>query len=125
MLGDATLMAFVATTDTDACRAFYEGILGLDVVMDTPFALVFDANGTVLRAQKVETVTPAPQTVLGWEVTDIEGQVRRLTDAGVAMLRHDGMEQDDLGIWTTPGGARVVWFNDPDGNVLSLTEAPD
>jgi predicted enzyme related to lactoylglutathione lyase len=32
------------------------------------------------------------------------------------------MEQDDLGIWTTPGGDRIAWFTDPDGNVLSLTQ---
>ncbi|MFN3231842.1 MAG: VOC family protein [Alphaproteobacteria bacterium] len=125
MLRDASLMAFIATADAEACRAFYEGVLGLDVVMDTPFALVFDAHGTVLRAQKVEIVTPAPYTALGWEVTGIEDQIRALTGKGVAMLRFDGMEQDELGIWTTPGGAKVAWFNDPDGNVLSLTEAPD
>ncbi len=125
MLKDATLMAFVATTDTDACRAFYEGVLGLDVIMDTPFALVFDAHGTPLRAQKVEAVQPAPYTAVGWEVTKIASHVQSLAAKGIAMLRFDGLEQDDEGIWETPGGAKVVWFNDPDGNILSLTEAPD
>ena len=32
------------------------------------------------------------------------------------------MEQDELGVWSAPGGARVAWFKDPDGNVLSLTQ---
>jgi hypothetical protein len=30
--------------------------------------------------------------------------------------------EDELGVWTTPSGARVAWFKDPDGNVLSLTQ---
>jgi len=32
------------------------------------------------------------------------------------------MTQDDLGIWTTPSGAKVAWFKDPDGNTLSVGE---
>jgi len=44
-----------------------------------------------------------------------------LTDKGVSFRRFDGMEQDDLGIWTTPNGDRVAWFCDPDDNTLSLT----
>jgi predicted enzyme related to lactoylglutathione lyase len=39
------------------------------------------------------------------------------------MLRFPGMNDGDpLGIWNAPGGARIAWFNDPDGNVLSVTE---
>ena len=30
--------------------------------------------------------------------------------------------QDARGIWSAPSGAKVAWFKDPDGNVLSLTE---
>ena len=33
-----------------------------------------------------------------------------------------GFDQDDDGVWTTPGGDKVAWFADPDGNVLSLTQ---
>jgi len=27
-----------------------------------------------------------------------------------------------LGIWTAPGGTRIAWFKDPDGNVLSVSQ---
>jgi hypothetical protein len=47
--------------------------------------------------------------------------VRALTDRGVVFSRYDGMDQDELGIWSTPSGDRVAWFADPDGNTLSLT----
>jgi catechol 2,3-dioxygenase-like lactoylglutathione lyase family enzyme len=124
ILGASKLMAFAAVTDPARARAFYEGVLGLALVEDeAPFALVFDANGTMLRVTPVGEHHPAPFTVLGWEVDSIESAVERLTAAGVVFLRFKGMNDSDaLGIWTAPSGAQIAWFNDPDGNVLSLTE---
>jgi predicted enzyme related to lactoylglutathione lyase len=77
----------------------------------------------MLRVTPVGEHHPAPFTVLGWEVDSIQSTVERLTAAGVAFLRFPGMnDSDPLGIWNAPSGARIAWFNDPDGNVLSLTE---
>jgi catechol 2,3-dioxygenase-like lactoylglutathione lyase family enzyme len=124
ILGTSKLMAFAPVTDPARARAFYEGVLGLRLVEDeAPFALVFDANGTMLRVTPVGEHKPAPFTVLGWEVDSIEDAVQRLTAADVKFLRFAGMNDGDaLGIWTAPSGARIAWFNDPDGNVLSLTQ---
>jgi catechol 2,3-dioxygenase-like lactoylglutathione lyase family enzyme len=124
ILGACKLMAFAAVTDPARARVFYEEVLGLTLVEDeAPFALVFDANGTMLRVTPVGEHRPAPFTVLGWEVDSIESTVERLTVAGVVFLRFAGMnDSDPLGIWNAPSGARIAWFNDPDGNVLSLTE---
>jgi catechol 2,3-dioxygenase-like lactoylglutathione lyase family enzyme len=115
-------MTFVATADGAKAREFYETTLGLTFVEDSPFAIVFDLNGTMLRVQKVETLTPAPYTALGWQVDDIAAQVRDLTSRGVVFERYEWISQDELGIWTTPEGSKVAWFKDPDGNVLSLTQ---
>ena len=124
ILGGSKLVAFAPTTDPGKARAFYETTLGLRLVSDdAPFALVFDANGTMLRVTKVGEHKPAPFTMLGWEVVSIEDTVERLTAAGVAFLRYAGLnDTDPLGIWTSPSGARIAWFHDPDGNVLSVTE---
>src|SRR5580700_1565325 len=62
------------------------------------------------------------RTVLGWRVTDITAAVRGLAAKGVVFLRYEGMDQDSDGVWTAPGGDKVAWFTDPDGNVLSLTQ---
>jgi catechol 2,3-dioxygenase-like lactoylglutathione lyase family enzyme len=121
MLSTAKLMAFVATADAPRARKFYESTLGLRVIEDQPFALVFDAGGTNLRLQKVDAVRAAPYTALGWQVADVVATVRALAERGVTFERYPGMEQDGLGIWTAPGGARVAWFRDPDGNVLSVS----
>jgi catechol 2,3-dioxygenase-like lactoylglutathione lyase family enzyme len=122
MLAGAQLVAFVATTNLRRARAFYEGMLGLPVVEETPFACVFDAHGTPLRVTAVEEVEPVLYTVLGWEVADIEAAMAALAARGVAFLRYPGMEQDARGVWRAPSGARVAWFTDPDGHVLSLTQ---
>ncbi len=123
MLGSSKLTAFVATTDAGRAREFYDGVLGLRLVSDDEFAMVFDANGTPLRVVKVQQVTPAPYTVIGWRVADIGAMVRGLGAKGVAFERFDGMGQDELGVWSAPGGGKVAWFRDPDGNLLSVTEA--
>jgi catechol 2,3-dioxygenase-like lactoylglutathione lyase family enzyme len=124
ILGGSKLVAFVPTTDPVRARAFYEDVLGLRLVEDAkPFAQVFDANGTMLRVTTVHEHHPAAFTVLGWEVESIESTVEQLTAAGVVFQRYPGLnDSDPLGIWTSPSGARIAWFQDPDGNVLSLTQ---
>ncbi|HEY2489838.1 MAG TPA: VOC family protein [Streptosporangiaceae bacterium] len=121
MLADASFIGFVPVRDLAVARAFYEGTLGLRVVDDTPFALVLDAGGTMLRFTPVPGLSARPFTVAGWNVPDIGAVVRALAGRGVQFVRYDGLAQDDLGLWTTPGGDQVAWFNDPDGNTLSLT----
>jgi catechol 2,3-dioxygenase-like lactoylglutathione lyase family enzyme len=122
MLGSAKLDAFVATTDVAAARTFYADTLGLRLVDDNQFALVFDANGTTVRVTRVEQAVVAPYTVLGWQVTDIVATVDALASRGVVFHRYPGMEQDAAGIWSAPGGALVAWFPDPEGNTLSLSQ---
>jgi catechol 2,3-dioxygenase-like lactoylglutathione lyase family enzyme len=125
MLTEGRLVAFVSTTDGPRARAFYEGVLGLRVVEDDDFALTLDSAGTKVRVTKVKALSPAPSTVLGWEVADIVANVRALGDRGVRFEKYEFLDQDALGIWSAPGGARVAWFKDPDGNVLSLSSRAD
>ncbi len=121
MLAEAPFIGFIPVRDTAEARNFYEGTLGLHVVQDTPYALVIDANGTMLRLTAVPELTAQAFSIAGWQVPDITAAVRQLAESGVRVSRYDSMEQDELGIWTTPGGDRVAWFKDPDGNILSLT----
>jgi catechol 2,3-dioxygenase-like lactoylglutathione lyase family enzyme len=122
MLSEQAVMAFLATSNAAQARAFYTEVLGLALVSDTGFALVFDANGTMLRVQKVEVVAPHRYTALGWLVADIAATIAGLSSRGVTFERYEGLEQDALGVWQSPSGAQVAWFKDPDDNVLSLTQ---
>ena len=124
IIGGSEVIAFAPTINPEKARAFYEGVLGLRLVADEqPFALVFDANGIMLRVTTVHDLKPQQFTILGWRVADIESTTDRLAAAGVEFLRFPGMNDGDPhGIWNSPSGARIAWFKDPDGNVLSATE---
>ncbi len=122
VLANSKIIGFVPTTDADRARAFYEEKLGLTFVSDDKFAMVFEVREAILRVVRVKEFTPAPFTVFGWEVDDIDAAVKQLADNGVAFERYDFIQQNEAGIWDTPGGARVAWFKDPDGNVLSVSQ---
>jgi len=125
MLASMDVIAFVPTRNPEKAREFFETTLGLRFVSDDQFALVFDANGVMIRVVDVSGVAdykPAPFTILGWSVSNIGKTVKDLQRKGVKFERFPGMEQDQLGVWSSPSGAKWAWFKDPDGNVLSLTE---
>ena len=121
VLERAPIITFIPVSDLAVARQFYAETLGLPVTEESPFALVVDASGTMMRLTPVPDFRPQPFTVAGWSVPDIGATVEDLTALGVAFTRYDGMGQDSSGIWDSPNGDRVAWFTDPDGNTLSLT----
>jgi catechol 2,3-dioxygenase-like lactoylglutathione lyase family enzyme len=122
MLANETLKSFVPTVKPQDAKIFYRDVLGLRLLSEDNYALEFDANGVLLRIITVPELKPHPFTALGWNVKDIEATIHGLNDKGVFCEKYDFMQQDDLGIWISPGGSKVAWFKDPDSNVLSLTE---
>jgi catechol 2,3-dioxygenase-like lactoylglutathione lyase family enzyme len=123
MLEKCNIMAFVATLDAARAKEFYSDKLGLKMLEDTPFALVYDANGTVLRVTPVRELKLAEYTVLGWRVPDIVAAIDSLVAVGIEMKRYSFIQQDEHGVWTAPDGtAKVAWFQDPDGNILSVSQ---
>ena|SRR6266404_7522897 len=124
MLGSAKIVGFVPTRDFVKAKAFYERVLGLRFISEDPFALALDANGIRVRVSKVPEFKPQQFTILGWEVADIGKFVSGLQEKGVAFEHYNIPGQDDRGIWSAPGGAKVAWFKDPDGNILSISQHP-
>ena len=124
MLSDKKIKSFIPTVDPSKAKEFYNNILGLTLISEDKYALEFDANGTHLRITTVEKLSPHPFTVLGWDVTDITSLTKSMSANGVKFEKYGFADQNDLGIWTSPSGAKVAWFKDPDGNLLSLTEHP-
>ena len=125
-LGSYNIIGFVSIVDVSRARDFYRNTLGLRLVTEEPpFALVFEANGIMLRLGMAKELPPAHGTVLGWQVPEIAATVKNLAQAGVSFERYEGMDQDELSIWTSPTGAKVAWFKDPDGNTLSISEHPE
>lgn len=122
-LTDARPVAMVTTSDRKLAEPFYGETLGLSRLPGDDFAALFDLAGVKLRLTEVPGYTASPYPVLGWEVPDIEAAVGELGAKGVTMNVYEGLGQDALGIWTAPDGScKVAFFNDPDGNGLSLTQ---
>ena len=115
------VVTFLMTMNPATALLFYRDTLGLTYLRDDGFALVFDMNGVMLRLGKASQFTPAQHTVLGWETDDVAASVDALVQKGVAFERYPNMGQDERGICTFPGGDKVAWFKDPDGNVLSIS----
>ena len=122
MATPGSLIGFVPITDGDRSKAFYADVLGLEFVQDDGFAIVFRSDSNMVRLVRMPGVTPAQFTILGWEASAIEDEVKALTAKGASFVRYSFFEQDALGIWTAPNGNKVAWFTDPDGNVLSLSQ---
>ncbi len=122
-LAGARPIAMVSTRDRKVAEPFYADALGLPRLGDDGFSALFDLDGVTLRLTEIPDHRPSAHPVLGWEVTDMEAAVAALTANGVAMNLYPGMGQDERGIWTAPDdSAKVAFFNDPDGNGLSLTQ---
>ncbi len=123
VLHSAKAIAFIVTRDRALAKTFYGDTLGFPVTHEDDFAAVFDLDGIMLRVSTVENHVAQSHTVLGWDVSDIAATVRALRYKGVVFTTYDGLGQDELGIWSAPGStAKVAWFKDLDGNVLSLTQ---
>jgi catechol 2,3-dioxygenase-like lactoylglutathione lyase family enzyme len=115
-------ISFVATSDPEAAKAFYVDVLDLTLMETSPYALVFADGESMLRVQIVVNFSPAAYTVHGWLVNDVEQEVEALVEKGVTFQAFGVLGQDDNGVWTSPDGHKIVWFKDPGGNILSLTQ---
>jgi catechol 2,3-dioxygenase-like lactoylglutathione lyase family enzyme len=124
MLTSAKLVGFVPTTDYHKARDFYQEKLGFEFVSQDQYALVMKAGVHQIRIAKVPNFKPLQGTILGWEVENIEAAANWLRDRGVPLEKYPFVQDQTLGIWTTPNGDKVGWFKDPDGNVLSIAQHP-
>jgi catechol 2,3-dioxygenase-like lactoylglutathione lyase family enzyme len=122
MLANKRIISFLVTKDYDKARSFFEGQLGFQFVSLDQYALVMRAGENMIRIVKIPTFTPAQNTVLGWEVQEIEKAVGWLQERGVTCEKYPFVQDRERGIWTAPTGDKVAWFKDPDGNVLSVSQ---
>jgi catechol 2,3-dioxygenase-like lactoylglutathione lyase family enzyme len=122
VLASAELVAFVPVADLGRARAFYETVLGMPCVDASGNACVFDCNGTTLRVTLVPDFTPSKYTILGFYVDDVRRAKAELEERGVRFKAYEGYDADADGIWTAPNGRMVTWFEDPDGNIISLSQ---
>jgi catechol 2,3-dioxygenase-like lactoylglutathione lyase family enzyme len=122
MISGSKIIGFIPIRDAECALDFYQNLLGLHLLSDDSFAIVLESNGSMIRLVRTEDFTPAPYTILGWQVENIEEVVKELTAKGLLFQRYSFLDQSADGIWTAPEGAKIAWFHDPDGNTLSFSQ---
>jgi catechol 2,3-dioxygenase-like lactoylglutathione lyase family enzyme len=123
-LANATPVTFVSVIDRERALAFYQKTLGLGLISSDEHGAFLSMSGALLRITPMPDFKASPHPVVGWDVNDIRASVQQLVSAGVEFAVYDGFDQDELGIWTSPDGAtKLARFSDPDGNVLTLSQA--
>jgi len=125
MLENPKITAFLPTINPEQSKQFYTDTLGLKLISEDVYALEFEGSGIFLRITVVEKFEPHPFTVLGFKIEDIATQIKSLSKKGVEFEKYNYFEQDNLGVWNSPSNAKIAWFKDPDGNLVSLTEYPN
>ena len=121
-LAESTVVGFIPSTDLNVAREFYSDVLGLELSQSDEYALEYRMKGAKLRVAKVNELSLKRHTIFGWEVADIDHAVASLAGIGVRFERFDGMSQNEQGVCSFPGGGKVAWFRDPEGNTLSITQ---
>lgn len=124
MLANAKLQSLILTSRIEEAGAFYRDVLGLSFKGKADGAWVFDVGGGALRVSPVPSTKPSEHTVLGFSVPEVDRAIAFLTSRGVRFERFEGFMHEENGAVTSPDGARVAWFRDPDGNLLSVVEFP-
>lgn len=118
-----TPVAFVYVTDRERALAFYRDVLGCTPLSADNYGDTLDLGGGRLRTVVMPDHKPSEHPVLGWAVDDVDATVDALAARGVTFQVYEGMGQDARGVWTSPDGAtKLAFFNDPDGNALSLSQ---
>jgi catechol 2,3-dioxygenase-like lactoylglutathione lyase family enzyme len=122
MLAKSKLQTIVWTASIFQAERFYSDALGLPLIGRSHGALRYDVSGSELRVSPVPATSPTAHTVLGFSVSNIDATCEFLNKHGVTMERFPGFPHDATGILLTPEGAKVAWFRDPDGNLLSIVQ---
>lgn len=120
MLSTARLQTLVLTSDIERAGRFYSGVLGLRLKGKSLGALVYDVGDGDLRVSPAASHTPSEHTVFGFAVENLDEALTDLTARGLHFERFAQFSHDQRGIVTAPDGSQVIWFRDPDGNLLSV-----
>ena len=127
-LGGYRVVASLAVSDMNEARAFYEGKLGLIVGTDSGDNVAYRCGeGTSIHVYlSPDSAGKSTATLVGWYVDDAERVVDELVTTGVSFEHYDEgpIVTDEKGIATFEGRAKVAYFKDPDGNTLSVAQAP-
>jgi len=124
MLRDNDAMATIAVREVDVARDFYGGKLGLnELPSENSGVLIYQSGHSKLQVYRSEYAGTNRATAATWIVSeDLKAIVETLKSKGVTFEHYDLPAltlQDDIYVGD---GFSVVWFKDPDSNILSVIQ---
>ncbi len=122
MLESKDAAAALAVSDLQRARDFYESTLGLEAIQELPGAILYRSGGSVLLVYPSEYAGTNKATAAVWAVgDDFDLVIEALKAKGVTFEHYDGLpETAREGDVHQTGDSKMVWFKDPDGNILNL-----
>ncbi len=127
MLADNDAIATVAVKDLSIARAFYGVALGLaeQPDSDNPQVITYASGNSKLGVYASQFAGTNKATSVTWAVGELEPIVEMLRAKGVTFEHYDLPQLTLRGdIHVAADGFQVVWFKDPDGNILSILSNP-
>lgn len=125
MLKDRNSSAIVAVRDIARARTFYEDVLGLTLAAggEDQDMLGFQTGDTWLTVYRSDFAGTNRANAVTWDMKgDMVETVNDLKSRGVVFERYPDMGLTLNGDIHEAGPMKMVWFKDPDGNILHLIE---
>lgn len=122
MLKNYASSAIVPCADLARAKAFYGEILGLPLIADHGNGFVFGTGETKLNIYRSDYAGANRADAVIWAVGDeIEIIAAALRAKGVILDEYpEGFDKVVEGVHVR-GALSVIWFRDPDGNILHIT----
>jgi len=122
MVGTANAQPTIGVRDLEKATGFYGGVLGLKVVKESPYEVVYQSGDSQLSVYMTEYAGTNKATYATWAVDDIKAEVAELAGKGVRFEHYDmpGTTREGDVHMLGDSGEKAAWFSDPDGNILCL-----
>jgi catechol 2,3-dioxygenase-like lactoylglutathione lyase family enzyme len=107
------IVANIATQDLDAAKRFYEGVLGLNVLMNHGWIVTYGNSAKMTVQIGIASEGGSGTTVpdLSIEVDDVDAALKRMREAGFAV---------EYGPADEPWGVRRFYVRDPFGKLVNI-----
>jgi len=123
MLGTKDAAATIAVRDLERAKGFYVDTLGLTPVQEDPGGVLYKSGNSVVLVYPSEYAGTNQATAASWAAGDnFDAIVEDLRSKGISFEHYDDLpnstREGDVHVF---GDMKGVWFKDPDGNILSLS----
>lgn len=125
MLGNRRAAATIPAADLDRAKKWYAEKLGLSPTQEMDAGAIYRlGEGSGFLLYPTEHAGKAPNTLMTFESSDVDGDVAALKERGVSFMDIDEGGLKTVNSVATLGDLKAAWFKDSEGNILAIGNAP-